>query len=259
MLSSDFKTSLLDWFCDYLKKWKKESIDIHHYNIQYSLQEQLFLRFLSLTRSAPLSLFWGFVLHGESRESDSWSSAASVCSTAVAVPSALFSVQQQQVSGTGCAARFKVWVWNRGARANRVLMALCSIRLFFSSGGSSSEAASKQTGFKQIGLHRVLLISDKKKTTANLHSLHFASFHSAASWALKHQLAASQPDVRSPPACDRLSVQKETAILKRGDATSTSNSLFWALTSSSDCRESFILFTSSTSLRSPLEEKKLGL
>lgn len=64
----------------------------------------------------------------------------------------------------GCAATFKVWVWYRGARANRVVMALCSIRLFFSSGGSSSDAANKRTGFKQMGLNGVSPIADKEKT-----------------------------------------------------------------------------------------------
>lgn len=111
--------------------------------------------------SAPLSLFWGFVLYGESRERDSGSSAVFVFSSPIADPSALFSVQQKQFSGTGCPSRFKVWVWNSGAWANRFLMAVCRIT-FFCSGGPSSEAASKQTGFKQIGLNQVLLISGTK-------------------------------------------------------------------------------------------------
>lgn len=133
----------------YHKKWKqaiwKQVKSIHIFSL--SLQEQLFLRFLSRPESVPNSLFLGFDLHWESRESDSWSSTLSVCSTTVADSSMLFCMQQQQVCGTGCPSRFKVWVWKIGAWANRVLITLCSIRLFFCSGGSSSEAASKQSGF----------------------------------------------------------------------------------------------------------------
>lgn len=123
-----------------LKSRKKEVQWIQN---TFSDQELLFLRLLSLAGFISLSLFRDFILLGGSRESDSWSSAVSVWSSVVAGSSASFSVLQQQGSGMGCASRVKVWVWNRGEQANRALMALCSSRLFFCSGGLSFEAANK--------------------------------------------------------------------------------------------------------------------
>lgn len=101
---------------------------------EFSHQELLFLRLLSLTGCISFSLFQGVKLPGGTSEHSPWCSAAPV---AVDASCAVL----QQTLGTGNPSRVNVWVWNRGEQANRLLMASCSSRLFLCSGGRAAAAA----------------------------------------------------------------------------------------------------------------------
>lgn len=107
------------------------------WEVACSHHELLFLRLLSLIGCTSFSLFQAFPLLGSSRErSPRCSAAPTAVATSRSAP--------QQTLGTGKPWRVNVWVWNRGEQANRLLMASCSSRLFFCSGGPSDAAADRR-------------------------------------------------------------------------------------------------------------------